>query len=875
MAQKVKFYGVVQDKNGKKLAAASVVAAQLKTNAYQGFSITDDDGVFDLDLGKNNAYIIKVSYMGYQPVLDTIYTKENDVFKKYTLQLDQEQLDGVEIKYEMPVSVKGDTIVYNTDAFTTGNEKQLSEVLQKMPGIEVAKDGTVKVEGQTVKKVLIEGQDFFEGDSKLASKNIPANAVKKVEVLRNFNENAQLGSFENNEDSYAINIRLKKGKKNFWFGEITAGGGTDDHYLSHNKLFYYTPKKTYNIITDFNNIGSVPMSFMDYFKMTGGIGGHSSRSRTAIQSATNTLGFSLLPNDKALAVTTQFGAFNFTVTPSPELTWKGFFIVNSQDTDMLTENEKIYTTNDINEITKSVSNQSQFSAIAKTGLEYNPNESLSLKYDLLLKKTDLEQEENITSNIRADNQNLDDSESYSIDQQVELYKTLENENLITWTIQHNYSENQPMTEAISTEEFFSTSSLINLAPQSLYDIIQQQNIDNLKLSSIFDYYIILNKASHIDLSLGADWNKQNFDSNILQKIDDGQEILLNDIRLQNQAEYKFSDIYSGLYYKTLWGSLEFRPGVSLHYYYLEDTQFGDTKTDEKWYLLPELKLRYNFKNRGRLNFSYMLTNSFSDVKKYAQGYILNSYNSLSSGNRDLENVLKHQFSLRYFIYSTSKFYHLFTRLTYNRSVQPIRNKTELLETDIISYPVNLDNTDESLNYYLSFSKRYVYWKYHLNANINSSKYYSIINDDEISSTSLSQNYKAEINSNFSGFLNFDLSYNINFNQFDSDLRNTLYITESPSVGVELRMFQKTTLLSIKYDYYNYRDDERTVENQYSFLSADLYYQKPGSHWEFVLSASNLLNNESIDKESLTDLYIATSKYYIMPQYVMLKMTYKL
>jgi len=276
-----------------------------------------------------------------------------------------------------------------------------------------------------------------------------------------------------------------------------------------------------------------------------------------------------------------------------------------------------------------------------------------------------------------------------------------------------------------------------------------------------------------------------------------------------------------------------------------------------------------------LSFSYLLTNSFSDIKKYAQGYILSSYNTLNAGNRDLENVLKHQFSLRYFYYSTSNFYHIYTRLTYNRSVNPIHNKTELLDTDIISYPVNLDNSDERLTYYLSFSKRYVYWKYHLNANISNSKYYSIINDEEVSSTSLSQNYKAEINSNFSGFFNFDLGYSVNFNDFDSSLRNTLYITEKPYAGIELRMFQKTTQLNIKYEYYNYRDDEKTVQNQYSFLSADLYYQRKDSPWEFVLSASNLLDTSSIDKESLTDLYIATSKYYVMPRYFMLKVTYKL
>ena len=125
------------------------------------------------------------------------------------------QLDGVEIVYEMPVTVKGDTIVYNADSFNRGNEKKLGDVLENLPGVEINDDGEIQVEGKTVQKVMVEGKDFFDGDSKLATKNIPANAVDKVEVLRNFSEVSQMRGVTNNQDNIAINIKLKEGKKNF------------------------------------------------------------------------------------------------------------------------------------------------------------------------------------------------------------------------------------------------------------------------------------------------------------------------------------------------------------------------------------------------------------------------------------------------------------------------------------------------------------------------------------------------------------------------------------------------------------------------------------------------------------------------------------
>ena len=152
-------------------------------------------------------------------------TLNQDVIRNFSLEEQAEALDEVEIVYEMPVTIKGDTIVYSADAFNTGTEKKLADVLKNMPGIEVNDDGEIEVEGQVVRKVQIEGKDFFDGDSKIASKNIPSNAVDKVQILKNYAEVGQLSSVQNNQDNIAINIKLKKGKDKFWFGNILAGAG--------------------------------------------------------------------------------------------------------------------------------------------------------------------------------------------------------------------------------------------------------------------------------------------------------------------------------------------------------------------------------------------------------------------------------------------------------------------------------------------------------------------------------------------------------------------------------------------------------------------------------------------------------------------------
>jgi hypothetical protein len=123
------------------------------------------------------------------------------------------ELGLVEVVSEMPVSMKGDTLTYKTDAFTTGTERKLEDVLEKLPGFQVDENGDVKVQGKNVDKVLVDGKPFFDGNTKLATKNLPANAVDRVQVLKNFNEVGPMRGMDTNE-TLALNIELKDGKKN-------------------------------------------------------------------------------------------------------------------------------------------------------------------------------------------------------------------------------------------------------------------------------------------------------------------------------------------------------------------------------------------------------------------------------------------------------------------------------------------------------------------------------------------------------------------------------------------------------------------------------------------------------------------------------------
>ena len=186
-SQSIDFEGVITDAFGNTILGANIIAVEKNTQVLDGFGISNDSGYFRLTLKKDTDYDIKISFIGFQQIA-FVLNKTADFKKDFKLEQQSEALDEVELVYEMPVTIKGDTIIYNADSFNTGTERKLGDVLKNMPGIEINDDGRIEVEGKEVTKITVEGKDFFDGDSKLATQNLPANVVGKVQVLRNFSE---------------------------------------------------------------------------------------------------------------------------------------------------------------------------------------------------------------------------------------------------------------------------------------------------------------------------------------------------------------------------------------------------------------------------------------------------------------------------------------------------------------------------------------------------------------------------------------------------------------------------------------------------------------------------------------------------------------
>ena len=873
LAQEISLCGTVKDSLGVGVDMANVIAINTATQGLESYGITNHAGLFKLKLKTGEQYTVKVSYLGFKPESFTFTAGENDAVKDIVLQEQAAQLDEVDVTYEMPVSVKGDTIVYDTDAFVSGTEKKLKDVLENLPGIEINDDGQIEVEGKAVSKVMVEGKDFFDGDSKLAVENIPANALSKVEVLRNFNEVSQMKGLTNDDDNVALNIKLKEGKKNFWFGELTAGYGPDDRYLAHPKLFYYSPKYSINIITDLNNIGEVPFTRNDYRNFTGGFRNLNSRGGSSISTGADGLGLSSAQNNRANDIDTKFAAANFSYAPIEGLDLGGFGIYSYTGTILKSEGVTSYIASNDVESTTSNTDQTIHLGLAKLSAKYQPNDSFQLDYDALLKQSDDTEEVNVLSisSITDEIAEVKKQKPLSVNQNLNIYYTLSDKNIFAVEAQYLYQDEDPFYEAIRNEFAF-----VDIFPvdenQELYNINQAKQVVTNKVDAKVDYYRVLGSKSNINLTLGTTQSNQNFNSNIFQILDNKDVLNMNGDDFGNDVAFHVSDVYAGLHYKVISGIFTFNPGVTLHQFNVKNEQLGSVVKDNLTSLLPDVYINAQLKKSENLRFNYQVTRSFTDVSNFAQGYVLNNYNSLYSGNRDLESALNHNVSLNFFSFNMFNFTNIFANVAYTKRIDALKSGVNIVGINRVSSTINSNFDDESFTANGKYERTFGKIKASVQGNLGWSTTNNLVDDEQRTSNSLTQNYTGALSTNFKNAPNLELGYRYTVNNYENGDLETTFYTSRPYARFDAS-FLKNFIFTVDYDYYNYTDKEDTITNTYSFLESNLTYQKKDSRWEYGIKGTNLLNTTTLNRDSTNELYFSTQAYFVQPRYVLFSVKY--
>ena len=222
---------------------------------------TDLNGVFNIKGVKAGKYLVRFSYLGYNDVIKHVTVGEDgrDVnlgavkMDPNTIMLKETVVMGV----KSPIVVKEDTIEFNADTYKTQANAVVEDLLKRLPGVEVGSDGKITANGKEVKKILIDGKEFFSDDPTVASKNIPAEMVNKLQVIDRKSDLARLTGVDDGEDETVINLTVKKGMNNGWFGTVNAGYGTDERYAGNVMINHFRDGNQFTILGGGNNVNNL------------------------------------------------------------------------------------------------------------------------------------------------------------------------------------------------------------------------------------------------------------------------------------------------------------------------------------------------------------------------------------------------------------------------------------------------------------------------------------------------------------------------------------------------------------------------------------------------------------------------------------------
>lgn len=894
-SQSIKLDGFITDAKSLGLEMANVMAVNSTTKKMDAYAITNDKGKFSLNLKSNTPYSIKISFLGMQSKEVTIVTLSDNIIKTVVLEEGGIELDGVEIVREMPVSIKGDTIVYNADSFKTGTEKKLEDILKRLPGVEVNADGEIEVEGKKVTQMLVNGKKFFEGDTKLGSRNIPAGAVDKIQVLRNFSEVGQLKGLENNNDDVAINIKLKSGKNKFWFGDISAGTDFVDRFIINPKLFYYSPKTSINVISNFNNIGDVPFSNRDYFRLTGGSRNTIGRNGTNFNVSSNDLGISTQRDNKAKSIDNKFGAINIAQQMSKNWNISGFGVLSSNKTISDTQTKiGIFQPNSTaiktNENRSDLSDLRNNLAIIKLGSKFKPNVNFQFDYDISVRKSDQTEDNNLLTSSVTNDSSGDKFQSNSIksfkkqnpiavNQSVNIFWTQNKKSTWAFEVQHLYQDEDPFYNPDLQNDPFPFLGFDST--QRSFNINQNRFVKTNKLDLKADYYYSLTAKSNLNLTVGNTKSHQDYSSLIFQLLDNGNASVLDKDEYKNDVKYGFNDAYLGVHYKFITGKFTFNPGLSLHRYTTFNEQLSTKQEDNFSRVLPDLFAQYQIKKSESLTYNFRKANVFNDINSFVQGYVFSNFNSFNRGNRFLENALQETHSLRYFKYNLFNFTTVFGNINYSKTSDPVVNRAYFNGINQVSEKVNASFENESVNGIVGYQRSFLkYYKTSVNLNLNWSKFNSLranpadpsnpLIDFVQTTESFSQTYRGSLGTQFKIWPNLELGYSLTLN----DYQNTVFKTKQPFAKLDY-FFLKAFSFTADYNNYNYSNSQGTINNRYEFLNSSFSYRKKEAKMEYTLAATNLLNTKTINDDTFNQTGYRSSQYLVQPRYVVFSLKYNL
>ncbi|WP_143093387.1 hypothetical protein [Halpernia frigidisoli] len=841
-------FGFIKNANNKPLSNKIIIFKPADNSNKNIFDSTNEKGYYETFLVKDVPYALEIPQLQKENFKFQISNSQEG---KTDFTLSTEQTTSIEeVNISAPIIIKQDTTVFHVASFIDGTEKKLKDVLEKLPGFEVDKNGAVKVNGKSITGTLVEGQSFFNNNTKLAIDNISANSLENVEVIDNYNESS-VKNKNNPTNKSVLNIKLKNDKQNILFGDLSLGGGVQKNYYAHANLFNFNKARSYSFIGNSNNIGEKSFSITDYFALKGGTNAMMDNSEDFFSSLDQNIIALALPNENFNSVKNNFSTLNFNKSIGKKSKIEMLFLYSNINTNTIQENQNKTLDNSYFDLSKISGSNNSSLFYTDMSYKYAPNDKFYLRNHLVLSSTPNKSNINndfVSSVLAYDLLTDSNNASLSLKNNTHIDQKINNSLQLTHDINLSF-QSADTDDTWLSKNSDEKNSLQSIENNKIYNINSQSKISKNYKNSSFNVSLLLQDTNYL-------YQSETF--NLTPNF-------LNDIKL---STFKIGLIPEYSYFKN---KLNIKVGAQLSNLFF---QLSQNKNENKYQVLPYLEIDKKWSEYNYLNFSYRKNNYLIPIKNYTSNLIVNNFNVFFQGNIVNQYFLSsHNLSAIYYrYYGYSKFgFSISPSYSYNEnglvSALEIINGIQYFTPKYVRNPFEKSSISakvEKVLYKINFYTKFDYGILHSVRILEGQNSLSKGKNSEIEFAFVSKYRKAP---------NFELHYFINnnevaFNDGISKYRTKIFTANLSSTFLTYFIL-KTSFKNIETSTDN-GNKNKIIQGDFN-----LSYTPIKIPLSFELMVNNIFNSQRNITNSISESFISENKIYVLRRYVTLKLIYNL
>ncbi|MEQ1799347.1 MAG: outer membrane beta-barrel protein [Lacibacter sp.] len=889
LAQTKNITGRVTDSSGEKgLDKATVKLVEKAAPKDTIRTLTNAKGEFGFEKIPGSGYYIIISYMGYKPMTKEFFKPSEGVanIDLGDLVLANDYKDLAEIVIEAPaVTMKEDTVEYRAGAFVTKPNATTEDLLKKLPGVQVDRQGNVTAQGKAVTRIKVNGKDFFSGDPKTATKEIPADMIDKVQVVDDYGDQSSASGIRDGEPEKVINLQLKKDKNQGIFGRAQAGYGTDDRYIVAAAINKFNNNKQLSLILNSNNNNT------STFRSDGGGGG----GQGGQGGNNNQTGITNL-NSAGLNYRTDFGKRNsfygsYTYTDRNTLTES--FTSNQQIKEPILTNSNQLTRNKSG--THRAFGNLELWIDSFNYIKINPSFSYADGNTNTLSASDV-----FTSKIQS---RADSNQSTSLSQRPNFstsvlynHRFQKRGRNFSFRGELNLSGNESNQLKNNLTHFYDINGIKVFDSLQLRNTIQDNK--NSGFNARFTYTEPIASDRFLDLSYNLNRSFTANDKRVLSKTPTTGDDYIFVNYLSNNYENDFNYTRISAAVRTVKKKYNYTIGVLVQPVILKSYNVSKDSTltpikNFNWF--PVARFVYNFTRTKTLNFNYSGSArqpSFDQLQPVLEE---SSLINKSIGNPLLKASTSHTINTSFNNFNFSSGRIFLVNLSFNTVNDQIVNKLTTFKdssdrsTGTLTSPLNVDGYYNS-NLFFNFSKPFKNRKYvistrsmvNYNNNVGISNTIKTVGNIQTISPDIKN-----IGHNWNWTQGFDFEYNLNWLEMRTGASYNLNYTDYSATNVINRLhsivlsndgridFGAGFILRWDFDYFIYEGLTSSAQKNIAMLNASLekeIFKK--KNVILKLSGYDIFKEYTNISRSVTDNFVNDTQTNGLTQYFMFSFTYR-